>query len=319
MPSMPSMPSIPSTGRQRRLPRHVSPQVCLPGSIPGAGWSTLEHASCIPAGTDKTVRRAMKATGRPCHCEGTGRRVTMISDDDRSGDEPVTPPEEATAVSAVSAERFPDPAVLTNRQRRILEMIRREVAEKGYPPSLREIGEAVGLRSPSSIAHQLKVLESKGFVRRDPNRPRAIELRPTTVQRWFDEALGEMPLPEPIYVPVLGRIAAGSPVLAEQVVEDVFPLPSALVGHGELFLLRVSGDSMTGAGIYDKDWVVVRRQPTAEPGAIVAALIDGEATVKTLLRRGRHVWLLPQNPAYPPIPGEEASILGQVTAVLRSL
>lgn len=243
----------------------------------------------------------------------------MISDDDRSGDEPVTPPEEATAVSAASAARFPDPAVLTNRQRRILEMIRREVAEKGYPPSLREIGEAVGLRSPSSIAHQLKVLESKGFVRRDPNRPRAIELRPTTVQRWFDEALGEMPLPEPTYVPVLGRIAAGSPVLAEQVVEDVFPLPSALVGHGELFLLRVSGDSMTGAGIFDKDWVVVRRQSSAEPGAIVAALIDGEATVKTLLRRGRHVWLLPQNPAYPPIPGEEASILGQVTAVLRSV
>ena len=214
---------------------------------------------------------------------------------------------------------FPDPSTLTNRQRRILDIIRAAVAEKGYPPSLREIGDAVGLRSPSSIAHQLKVLEDKGFVRRDANRPRAIELRPTTVERWFDEALGEMPLPTPAYVPVLGRIAAGGPILAEQVVEDVFPLPRSLVGQGELFLLRVTGDSMTGAGIYDGDWVVVRRASTAEAGSIVAALIDGEATVKTLLRRGRHIWLLPQNPAYQPIPGGDATILGRVTAVLRSL
>jgi len=214
---------------------------------------------------------------------------------------------------------FPDPSGLTARQRRILDIIRESVAQKGYPPSMREIGEAVGLRSPSSIAHQLKVLEDKGFVRRDANRPRAIELRPTTVERWFDEALGEMPLPTPTYVPVLGRIAAGGPILAEQVVEDVFPLPQSLVGRGELFLLRVTGDSMTGAGIHNGDWVVVRRQPMAEAGSIVAALLDGEATVKTLLRRGRHVWLLPQNPAYQPIPGGHATILGRVTAVLRSL
>ena len=120
-------------------------------------------------------------------------------------------------------------------------------------------------------------------------------------------------------MPVVGRIAAGGPILAEQVVEDVFPLPRQLVGDGDLFLLKVVGDSMIDAAICDGDWVVVRRQPVAENGEIVAAMIDGEATVKTLKRIDGHVWLMPHNPAYSPIPGDESTILGRVVSVLRSL
>ncbi len=125
--------------------------------------------------------------------------------------------------------------------------------------------------------------------------------------------------PTPSYVPVVGRIAAGGPILAEQVVEDVFPLPRQLVGDGDLFLLKVVGDSMIDAAICDGDWVVVRRQPVAENGEIVAAMLDGEATVKTLKRTAEHVWLLPQNPAYSPIDGDDAVVLGRVVSVLRSL
>jgi len=126
-------------------------------------------------------------------------------------------------------------------------------------------------------------------------------------------------VPKPSYVPVVGRIAAGGPILADQVVEDVFPLPRQLVGDGDLFLLRVAGDSMVEAAICDGDWVVIRRQPVAENGEIVAAMIDGEATVKTLSRRDGHVWLLPQNSSYAPIPGDTAQILGRVVSVLRRL
>ena len=125
--------------------------------------------------------------------------------------------------------------------------------------------------------------------------------------------------PAPAYVPVIGRIAAGGPILAEQAVEDVFPLPKEIVGEGTLFLLKVVGDSMIDAAITDGDWVVVRQQPVAENGDIVAAMIDGEATVKTFRRRDGHVWLMPHNPAYSPIPGDEAAILGRVSAVLRKL
>lgn len=219
---------------------------------------------------------------------------------------------------------------LTPRQRLVLETIRSSVETRGYPPSMREIGEAVGLTSPSSVKHQLTSLERKGYLRRDPNRPRAIEVvhpddsRP--IAPWSASAgLGAEHLapndesPAPSYVPVVGRIAAGGPILADQVVEDVFPLPRQLVGEGELFLLRVAGDSMVDAAICDGDWVVVRRQPVAENGEIVAAMIDGEATVKTFKRTGGHVWLLPHNAAYAPIPGDEAQILGRVVTVLRSL
>lgn len=214
---------------------------------------------------------------------------------------------------------------LTPRQRRVLETVRTSVTERGYPPTMREIGETVGLTSPSSVKHQLEMLERKGYLRRDPNRPRAIEVvtpddsRAVTLLHETSGFAAEAATPEPAYVPLVGRIAAGGPILAEQVVEDVFPLPRQLVGEGELFLLKVVGDSMVDAAICDGDWVVVRRQPVAENGEIVAAMLDGEATVKTLRRRDGHVWLLPHNPAYSPIDGDQATILGRVVSVLRSL
>jgi len=222
----------------------------------------------------------------------------------------------------------PDENGLTPRQRRVLEFIRDSLERRGYPPSVREIGEAVGLTSTSSVSHQLAMLQRKGFLRRDPNRPRAVDVRlpgettaaagPSTVPADDDdEAARRAAQPTPAYVPVLGRIAAGGPILAEQAVEDVFPLPRELVGEGTLFLLKVAGDSMIDAAIADGDWVVVRQQPVADNGDIVAAMIDGEATVKTFRRRDGHVWLLPHNPVYSPIDGDEATILGRVVTVLR--
>jgi repressor LexA len=212
-----------------------------------------------------------------------------------------------------------DATGLTPRQRRVLEVIRDSVERRGYPPSMREIGEAVGLTSTSSVAHQLTTLEKKGFLRRDPNRPRAVEVKvPPPADQVPADATGEGDdRPAPAYVPVVGRIAAGGPILAEQVVEDVFPLPRQLVGDGQLFLLQVKGDSMIDAAIADGDWVVVRQQPTADNGDIVAAMLDGEATVKTFNRRDGHVWLLPANDNYSPIAGDDATVLGRVTAVLR--
>jgi repressor LexA len=218
---------------------------------------------------------------------------------------------------------------LTARQRRVLEEIRDSVERRGYPPSMREIGDAVGLTSPSSVAHQLAALERKGFLRRDPNRPRAIEVRIPGEARGFryedrsaaaqDETGAGDARPEASYVPVLGRIAAGGPILAEEAVEDVFALPKQIVGDGQLFLLKVVGDSMVDAAICDGDWVVVRQQPDAVNGDVVAAMLDGEATVKTFKRRDGHVWLMPHNPAYSPIDGDHAVILGRVQAVLRKL
>lgn len=206
-------------------------------------------------------------------------------------------------------------ADLSPRQRRILEFIRETVDTRGYPPSVREIGEAVGLVSPSSVAYQLNVLEKKGYLRKDPNRPRAYDARPSA--ELLDEESARAARPEPAYVPVLGRIAAGGPILAEQAIEDVFPLPREIVGEGTLFLLSVKGDSMLDAAICDGDYVVVRQQPTANNGEIVAAMIDGEATVKTYRYRDGHVWLMPHNPAYEPILGDNATILGKVVAVIR--
>ncbi|NHC13657.1 transcriptional repressor LexA [Motilibacter sp. E257] len=212
-----------------------------------------------------------------------------------------------------------DASGLTPRQRKVLEVIRDNVERRGYPPSMREIGESVGLTSPSSVAHQLRVLERKGYLRRDPNRPRAIEVVSPELDEVPDET-GELDeRPAPSYVPLVGRIAAGGPILAEQAVEDVFPLPRRLVGDGQLFLLEVRGDSMIEAAICDGDWVVVRQQPVADNGEIVAAMIDGEATVKTYRRRDGHIWLLPHNAAYEPIPGDDATVLGRVVAVLRKV
>ncbi len=216
---------------------------------------------------------------------------------------------------------------LTARQRTILSVIRDAVQDRGFPPSMREIGDAVGLQSTSSVSHQLAVLEHKGYIRRDPNKPRALDVRmpgetdeaPASQFQVMQDDAVNAGSPTPVLVPVLGRIAAGGPILAEQLVEEVFPLPRTLVGDGTLYMLRVQGDSMVDAAIADGDWVVVRQQPDAENGDIVAAMIDGEATVKTFRRRDGHAWLLPQNPAYSPIPADDASILGRVVAVLRKM
>lgn len=221
---------------------------------------------------------------------------------------------------------------LTDRQAMVIATIRAAVSERGYPPTMREIGEAVGLLSPSSVKHQLDVLERKGYLRRDPHLPRALELvdqEPTPERTGENESNAQSSatavtllghdVAEGALVPLVGRIAAGGPILAEQAVEDVFTLPRQLVGEGELFMLHVAGDSMVDAAICDGDWVVVRRQPVAENGQIVAALLDDEATVKTLQRRDGHVWLMPANPSYSPILGDDATILGKVVSVLRSL
>ncbi|MFT3875025.1 MAG: transcriptional repressor LexA [Propioniciclava sp.] len=220
---------------------------------------------------------------------------------------------------------------LTLRQRLILQTIHDTVASRGYPPTIREIGDAVGLASSSSVAHQLNVLEAKGFLFRDPKLPRALAVRlpgsdepavalPQVVADAAPAASGygdDVHVSRTIDVPIVGRIAAGGPILAEERIEDVFPLPRDLVGDGTLFLLEVRGDSMIEAAICDGDYVVVRQQPDANNGDIVAAMIDGEATVKTFKRTPGQVWLLPHNEAYQPIDGNQATILGKVTAVLR--
>jgi repressor LexA len=204
---------------------------------------------------------------------------------------------------------------LTTRQRRILEVIRDAVTDRGYPPSIREIGEAVGLTSTSSVHSQLEALQRKGFIRRDPTKPRAIEVH-------FDDPVA-VPRPLPTYVPLMSApVAAGTGTLPEDVVEELLPLPRELVGQGELMMLQVRGDSMVGAGVLDRDYVVVRRQDAADNGDMVAALlpnVEAEATVKYFSRRGGHIRLLPDNPAFEPIDGDQAQILGKVVAVLRRL
>lgn len=223
---------------------------------------------------------------------------------------------------------------LTARQRVILGSIRAAIAEHGYPPSMREIGDAAGLASLSSVTHQLGQLERWGYIRKDPGRPRAMEVlldedglplsgaaeseapgRPSSVAALHTGSVEGSSVP----VPLVGRIAAGGPILADQQVEDVMTLPRQLTGEGELFMLEVSGDSMVDAAICDGDWVVVRRQNSAQNGEIVAALLDDEATVKTFRQRDGHTWLLPQNSAYEPILGDEAIVMGKVVTVLRAL
>jgi repressor LexA len=239
--------------------------------------------------------------------------------------------------------------MLSNRQEQVLQVVRAGVARRGYPPSIREIGDAVGLKSTSSVAHHLKVLQEKGYLHRDPGRPRTVELLPPAPQSPDLAVTGrgpvltlprpplaaapepparpafDIPSQEPAYVPWVGHIAAGGPILAKQVIEDTFPLPKQLVGEGEHLILQVRGDSMIDAAITDGDWVVVRRQEDAENGDIVAAAFEGqgteesEATVKTLKRVDGHVWLIPHNPRYTPIPGDDAKIIGKVVSVLRRI
>jgi len=200
---------------------------------------------------------------------------------------------------------------ISARQREILELIQRSVAERGYPPSVREIGEAVGLSSPSTVHSHLATLARAGYLRRDPSKPRAIE-----VIDGGGDTLHRAPVRD---VPLVGRIAAGSPILAEQDIEEIYPLPTELVGHDPVFMLKVRGDSMIGAGIFDGDLVVVRRQPDARDGQLVAALIDDEeATVKRLQRREGRVILKAENPDYAPMMFTSGvEILGVVVAVLR--
>jgi len=216
---------------------------------------------------------------------------------------------------------------LTARQRHILTVIREWVDEHGYPPTMREIGAAVGLASPSTVAHHMAILEKNGFLRRGARGSRAVDIRDHSLdadghpaengrstesdRRGSDET--------DTRVPVLGAIAAGAPILAEQNVEDELTLPLSLVGRGTLFALRVKGDSMIEAAICDGDLVVVRQQQVAESGDIVAAMIDGEATVKVLRLRDGSVELLPRNPLYQAIPANHAVILGKVVSVLRRI
>jgi len=205
-------------------------------------------------------------------------------------------------------------ASLTQRQREILELIRSTVAQRGYPPSVREIGEAVGLSSPSTVHSHLSTLAAEGYIRRDPSKPRAIEVI---------DVDGAVPISRAAVrdVPLVGHIAAGSPILAEEDIEEVYPLPTELVGHEPVFMLRIRGDSMMNVGIYDGDYVVVQKQNTARNGDIVAALVDGEeATVKTFRRSDTAVTLIPENDAYEPMVfSEGVEILGVVVAVLRRL
>ena len=218
---------------------------------------------------------------------------------------------------------------LSKRRQQILDVICQKVHDCGYPPSMREIAEAVGLASPSTVKHHVDALEADGFIDRIPGRSRALEVKrnedasPAPIQAVVSAVTVELPVSfaegEGTSVPLVGRIAAGAPITAEQYVEDVFELPTRLTGTGQLFMLEVHGESMIDAGILDGDFVVVHAQPTANDGDIVAAMIDDEATVKVLSHSNGHVWLLPRNEEYSPIPADQATILGRVVTVLRSL
>lgn len=256
------------------------------------------------------------------------------------------------------SSRAQQPSALTDRQHLILEAIRAFMQTNGYPPSFREIGKQAGLKSTSSVKHQLEVLQQKGYIRLGSKRGRAIEVidrasdtagrsdgnhtdsdrdsrnfgsasqlaHGNTDSLHFDAStFGEgvmassQTLTDSSDVPLVGRIAAGTPITAEQHLEDVMRLPRQLTGDGELFMLEVHGDSMIDATICDGDYVVVRQQNDAVNGDIVAALLDGEATVKTYENKNGHVWLMPHNPAYSPIDGQNATVMGKVVTVLRRL
>jgi repressor LexA len=215
---------------------------------------------------------------------------------------------------------------LTDRQRKVLQVIEESTQACGYPPTMREIGDAVGLASTSSVSHQLSALAEKGYLSRGAGRPRTAVVRSLNSPRVAEQAdlsHGDTEGLAMARVPLVGRIAAGGPILADEQLEDVIPLPRWLVGEGELMALKVVGDSMIDAAIADGDWVVVRRESDVENGDIVAATIesdtsaDREATVKTFKKTDGHVWLIPHNPAYAPIPGDKAKILGKVVTVLR--
>ena len=225
---------------------------------------------------------------------------------------PPNPPVDPS--SPTSHHNEPEP--LTDRQRQVLDFIEKTVSERGYPPSVREIGQAVGLTSPSTVHSHLSSLQRMGYLRRDATKPRAIEVR-------FDPGSGATADRAPVrHIPLIGDVAAGTGVLAQQNVEELMPLPAEFTGDGELFMLRVRGESMIDSGIFDGDFVVVRRQPTANNGDIVVAGIPGEeATVKTFTAKGGVITLLPSNPTMAPMTfsGDEVDIFGKVVTVLRKL
>ena len=214
----------------------------------------------------------------------------------------------------MAKKETPSKPELTTRQVSILDFIKTSSESQGYAPSMREIGEAAGLNSPASVKYQLDILEEKGFIRRDADRGRAMEVvlpdSMTGAGAHTDKTR---------FIPLVGSIAAGVPITADQQVEETFPLPESLVGKGDLFMLKVKGESMIDAAICDGDYVVIRQQKDANNGDIVAAMIDGEATVKTFSRKSGHIWLLPANDDFAPIDGDNCEVLGIVTAVLRSL
>jgi repressor LexA len=243
----------------------------------------------------------------------------------RPGVQPTQQPGQATGTIPPVITDLPDRRghVLTWRQRKVLQAIRDSVQRRGYPPSLREIAAAAGLSSVSSVSYQLTTLQSKGYLRRDVGQARTVEVRLPGQPAVRPE--GEMaeatitgiPSQETAYVPLVGQIAAGRPVLAEQAIEDFLPLPRQLVGEGTLFLIEVAGDAMSTAGIRDGDWAVVREQSDLDDGDVVAAIVDDATTVAALRRASGSVWLVPANPAYRPVPGDEATVLGRVVALLR--
>lgn len=222
---------------------------------------------------------------------------------------------------------------LTDRQQSVLDVLRRHVAEHGYPPTVREIGEVLGMASSSTVHSHLAALERAGIIERDPTKPRALKWGPAASAVGVEEAsaplgssaavagVGEVDVDAAVSIPLIGRVAAGAPILAEEHVEQYVPVPKQLTRAGESFLLKVRGDSMEGAGILDGDWVVVRSQKEAANGQIVVALVgdDEEATCKRFARRGGRVELHSENPAYDPIVPEQLEIAGVVTGVMRAL
>jgi repressor LexA len=219
-----------------------------------------------------------------------------------------------TAYDDLEAFEHLDTSALPPRQQRILLTIRDWVIRYGYSPSTRQIGDAVGLRSSSSVSKHLTSLEDKGFLRRSTTMSRPIDVRV-----FLQGSPTREPADDSVTVPVVGDIAAGSPISAEEHVDDILTLSRGLTGRGNVFGLRVRGDSMIDAAICDGDIVVVRQQPEAHSGQIVAAMIDGEATVKVYRRRNGHVCLEPRNPDYDVIDGDSAVVLGTVVSVLRSI
>jgi len=199
---------------------------------------------------------------------------------------------------------------LTKRQREILAYVMDNMQERGYPPSVREIGIALGLTSSSTVHSHLAALEKKGFIHRDPSKPRAIEILKDGASQ---------PPKRVVHVPVLGRIAAGQPIFAEENIEDVFPLPRDFVREDAAFILRVRGDSMIDAGIHDGDYLVVRQQATANNGEIVAAMLGDEATVKRYYRERDHIRLQPENSTMSPIIARDVTVLGKAIALIRRL